>query len=219
MGREWKRYVNLIKERPADFDNSAGEYVIITDHERVVSYEREAKRTIGVVYESPYHLLVVDLVSSDGKHCFFYERLLPAVKNNSAVVALTICQKYFVLLKQYRHALRDWQYAFPRGYAESGLTPEENVYKELGEELGCHPSDVLAMNYLGCIVADSGVSGEKVKTYLCELGRYKEQKHHEGIEKAVLLSRQELTKAIHDGKINDSFSLSALSLYDAQYRV
>ena len=178
----------------------------------MASFEAETGKTIGVVYESSYHLMVVDLVTSDGIKYFPYERLLPAAEG-CGVVALTVYHDRFVLLKQYRHAMRDWQYAFPRGFGETGITTEENLRKELREELGC---DVLSAKFIGEIVANSGIAGNKVQVYLCEINGYEEHKHYEGIEKVILFSREELVRAIHEGKINDGFSLAALSLYNAR---
>lgn len=212
MTKEFARYLELMKERPEEFDNTDAEYEIISDPEKVSRFEAETGKIIGAVYESRWHIMVVDLVTTDGKKYFAYERLMPAVRKG-AVVALTMCgDDSYILLKQYRHSLRDSQYSFPRGFAEKGLTPEENLRKELNEELGAEPEEV---KFLGTVVADSGVSGVKVSVYLCRVNSFEERKHYEGIKKVEVFSRGELQKMICEGKITDGFTLSALQLMSA----
>ena len=210
MSRALARYIDLMEERPEEFYNTEAEYIIVKDIEKILEYEKRTGKVIGVVYESPYHLMVVDLVTIDGTKLFTYERLLPAIKKG-AVVALTMYGENYVFLKQYRHALRGSQYSFPRGFAERGFSPEENLRKELIEELGCTAEEI---TLLGNVVADSGVSGVSVGIYLCKINFYEEYKHYEGIEKVIVLSRKELRDFIVSGKITDGFSLSALFLLD-----
>lgn len=204
------RYLALIKERPEEFDNSDAEYKIINSPEQIKNFEERTGLTIGVVYESQYNIMLVDLVS-DGENLFSYERIIPAVKN-SAVVALTICSGKFIMLRQYRHALRDWQYAFPRGFGEHILTAYENMLKELSEELGC---DTISSLYLGNIAPDSGLTGNIAKVYLCNINNYQQRRHYEGIKQVDEFTPDELKQLIRNGKINDGFSLAALSLYRA----
>ena len=211
MTKEFSRYLELMKERPEEFDNNNAEYEIITDPEKVSRYESETGKRIGVVYESPWHLMVVDLVTTGGQKYFAYERLLPAVRKG-AVAALTMCGEKYILLNQYRHALRGLQYSFPRGFAEEGLTPEENLRKELSEELGAEPDEV---KFLGNVVANSGVSGDKISVYLCRINSFKEKKHYEGIKKVEVFSHEELEEMMREGKIDDGFTLSALQLMRA----
>lgn len=63
-----------------------------------------------------------------------------------------------MLLKQYRHAIRRMQYAFPRGFAEEDdKTPADNAIRELQEEI--HAVITKSPVFLGRIVADSGLTG------------------------------------------------------------
>ena len=108
--------------------------------------------------------------------------------------------------------MRGLQYSFPRGFAEEGLTPEENLRKELSEELGAEPDEV---KFLGNVVANSGVSGDKISVYLCRINSFKEKKHYEGIKKVEVFSHEELEEMMREGKIDDGFTLSALQLMRA----
>lgn len=83
--------------------------------------------------------MVADLVytidKDNNKNYFAYERIIPKAKNNSSVVIVPIYEDKIILLKQYRHALRDYQYSLPRGYGEDTVQVENNVKKELSEEI------------------------------------------------------------------------------------
>lgn len=126
-----------------------------------------------------------------------------------AAVCVPLYGDRFVLLRQYRHALQDYQYAFPRGFATAGLSGAENARKELRKEIGAETGDILK---LGSVVADSGLSGGEAQVFLCHVTRYVPQPGHEGITDTVTVSRQELAQMIRAGQITDGFTLSAYSL-------
>jgi len=204
--KQWTRYLSLMEERPESFINN-GKLTIVTDWETVHSFEQRTGLTIGVCYESKYRLMVVDLVYEKEGEYFAYERLLPAV-TPGAVVCIPQQGDNLILLRQYRHALRSEQYAFPRGFAEPGIAGEDNACKELLEELGCHAKSVI---HLGTVIADSGLSGEAVDIYLCQIDTYKQQEGHEGILDALSLPLPQLQRMIANGEITDSYTLSAIS--------
>lgn len=206
--KEWLRYKELMRECPDSFINN-GQLIILTDERIVEEFEHQSCKTIGVVYESSFHLMVVDLVETPNGKRFSYERLLPAI-NKGAVVAVPIYKGKLVLLKQYRHAIRRTQYSFPRGFAETGISAVDNVLKELREELG---AEVESYKQLGTVIADSGINGNEVSVFLCELQNLELKYGYEEIESFVTLTKEELVKWISDGKIDDGFTLAAFSLW------
>ena len=203
----WNRYLELMKQRPEDFEDN-GSIHIVTDLRVVQRYQEETGTVIGVCWESPWHILVTDLVWEQEGVYFPYERLL-SVQPRGAVVCIPKCGEYFVLLRQYRHAVRGYQYAFPRGYGEAGLSAEENARKELWEELGARAKTV---KRLGSVIADSGVSGTSVEIYLCEIDTYSQKTGYEGIAEVAEVDGPMLEDMIAKGQINDGFTLSAWSL-------
>lgn len=211
MAMEWKRYLELKQERP-DLFNDNGTIHIVMDESIVAAYQEKNNCKIGVVYESAYNIMVVDLVYEEEGKYFAYERLVPAVESG-AVVILPIYDGSLLLLKQYRHALRDYQYAFPRGFGEKGITVEENLRKELKEEIG---GEVINIEYLGQVSPDSGVQGTVAEVYACELSVYDKDSKSEGICEILEVAPLELKKWISAGKITDGFTLAALGLYDAK---
>lgn len=206
QSQEWRDYCTLMKERPEAFCNS-GIIDVITDIDKIEEFVEITGKKVGVIYRSSYNLWVVDLVKS-GDRYYTYERLLPAVEKG-AVVTIPRFRGKYVLLKQYRHALRDYQYAFPRGFGEEGIAAESNVGKEIAEELGAR---VVKTKFLGRVVADSGCCGNLVDIYVCDITEPKIQIGYEGIQEMVAIEESELKKWIGAGKITDGFTLSAWAL-------
>jgi len=210
LGTEWEQYLSFMQNRPEDFADT-GSLHIVTDPTVVAKFQKDTGRTIGIVYSSPYHLMVVDLVYEQEGNYFAYERILPALKKG-AVVIIPQYRDGFLLLKQYRHALRDYQYAFPRGFGEADVSAADNVRKEMEEELSAQVSNVV---FLGTCVADSGLCGNKVSIFSCTVENFIVNEGYEGISNVIRLSHKELRQWIRSGKLNDGFTLSAYSLLDA----
>ena len=118
----------------------------------------------------------------------------------------------FVLLKQYRHAIRRMQYAFPRGFAEeSDSNPAENAIRELQEEL--HAVITSQPVPLGRIAADSGLTGGCAFVYYVNIDSMELVDDHEGIIAIEQLSDEVFSSWISEGKIDDGFTLGAYTLY------
>lgn len=203
----WSEYLMLKEARPEAFVPNE-HYQIIYDKNIIDDFQKTTGRLIGVNYKSAFSYLIVDLVNIDGTLTAF-ERLLAAVPSG-AVVGVPILNDKFVLLNQYRHALRSMQYAFPRGFGEEGIEAKENVIKELEEELG---ATVCKSELLGHVVPDSGISSKEASIFLCELSSIDFTPHYEGIEEYLELSLEDIECWIAEGRITDGFTLAAMSLY------
>ena len=208
MRIEWKKYIQLMNERPYSFVDD-GNIHIVKDEKIIKKYEREHNKVIGVVYESEYNIMVVDLVYEIEGEYYAYERILPAVEQG-AVVILPFYNGKLVMLHQYRHALRQYQYAIPRGFAEKNVSSIDNVKKEICEELG---ADVISYEYCGKIAPDSGMTSRSVDVYSCEISNYETKSQHEGISRTIELSEDEMAQWILEGKITDGFTLAAYCLW------
>ena len=208
MNDKLSAYFDLMKSRPEEFENNSSFTQIIKDPEIIEEYCRKTGKEIGLFYKSDYHMMVVDLVTDDGITFYPYERLLTTIPKG-AVVGMAIYNGRYVLLKQYRHSLRDFQFAFPRGYAEAGLSAEQNIRKELFEELGCQ---VNKSEYFGSVVADSGVCGQIVSVFRCMITEPVLKRNYEGIDRIYMFTPDELQQMIRDGKISDGYTLAAFGL-------
>ena len=199
-------YFALIKERPELFLES-NIYRIVTDIDKIRKFEREHNKKIGVIYKSQFNTFVVDLVESEGG-LLAYERVIPSATGRG-VVCIPIIDGKILLLKQYRHGIRDFQLGFPRGFGENGLTSEENVKKELFEEIGAKTIDC---RFIGSVTPDSGISGTRCDVFLARVESYDESRNIEGIVDVIPMKPDILLQKITAKEIDDSFTLSAFAL-------
>ena len=207
MSKSIDLYFELMKERPYLFKES--EIIKIEMNKKELEkYERENNRRLGLLYRSKFNMLLVDLIKG-GTGYYAYERIVPT-SVGSAIVILAKYDNKFVLLKQYRHAIRDYQYALVRVFGEDNTSGEDNAKKELKEEIG---AEVLKSEFLGKVASDSGLTSGIVEIYYCEITEPK-LREEEGIKKIELYTKSELSEKIRNKEITDSFTLAALKLYD-----
>lgn len=168
--------------------------------------------SFGVAYKSAYSTMIVDPIV-DGDTFFPYERST-STSGVDGVVTVPVYDGKFILIEQERHSIRSKQLAFPRGFAEKGGTAEENVIRELKEEINAVVKPGSKIVKLGAITPDSGSTTAVVGIYLVELESYEPNKEHEGIKDCVLLTKDELKAKIASGAINDSYTICAYTLYE-----
>ncbi len=169
-------------------------------------------RRYGVVYKSKFNTMVVDPIIDrrDSAVSYYpYERVVPTSGKDGAVM-IPKCGDKFIMIEQYRHAIRAEQYSFPRGFADENESPEETATRELNEELNV--KEISRINLLGRTAPDSGLTSSVVYVYLVEFAAPSPSIGHEGIKDAVYLSEEEVDGWIKAGKINDGFTLSAWTL-------
>lgn len=77
-------YFDLMQERPNAFTQSSV-LSIVTDKQRMFAFMESTNKQLGVVYKSPFHLMVVDLIAGVNGEDFAYERLLPTVEKGAVV--------------------------------------------------------------------------------------------------------------------------------------
>lgn len=203
---EWNLYKELIVKKPHLFRQDK-HLEIVFDEAIVKQFEKKNNVIVGVVYKSNYHYLIVDLIKTDEQY-FIFERMIPV--NEGAIITVPKWKDKFVLLEQFRHAHREVQYSFPRGFGEKGIHPDDNVKKELSEEIGAIVQKIVL---LGKTTSDSGVIRNIINVYFCELAEINPCLNQEGINNIILLSEKEMESWIKVGKIIDCFTISAFHLY------
>lgn len=202
-------YFRLMEERPSLF--ICGSLPIISDRALLERYMEESGKQLGVIYKSEFNCLVVDLLD-DGGRLVTYERIIPSATNRG-VVCIPVFKDGVILIRQFRHAIREEQLCFPRGFGEDGLESCNNAKKELFEEIGAVVSSV---EKIGEIVADSGLSSGRCDVFLCRIDGYSPDRHDEGIIDTELYSFDRVKEMISSERINDGFTLSAFMLLEAK---
>ncbi len=166
----------------------------------------------GIPYKSKYNTFVVDPVAGSKNGYFTYDRVVPS-SEKAGVVTVAMHDGKFVLLNQYRHSIREEQYSFPRGFSEKEGTLEDNAVRELSEEINAVITK--KPDFLGMVSPDSGLTSTKAAVFLVEVDSFKTNEGHEGILNSVLLTPDEMSEWIKEGKIDDGFTLSSYALYQA----
>ena len=118
----------------------------------------------------------------------------------------------FVLVRQYRFAVRGRLLEFPAGTIEPGETPESTIRREIEEETGYRAD---RWQKLGEIFIAPGYSDEIIYAFLAQdltlLENPPAQDEDEDIE-TVLMTGPEVEEAIHRGEIADAKTISSFLL-------
>ena len=217
---EIAKYRNYRKNNPEYFKEIDGYPIAdVSDpavEKAITRLEETRGYKFGIPYKSRFNTLIVDPIeknfSEDDKptEYFPYERIVSTEKKGGVVVVI-VCNDKFLLIKQFRHSIRDVQYGFLRGFAEKGGSIIEDAVREIKEELSAECTSPLV--HLGEIIPDSGLTATRVQAYLTTVENYKKNCGYEGIIDIVECTCDEFEKLIYEGKINDGFTLAAYTLY------
>ena len=121
-----------------------------------------------------------------------------------------------LLVRQYRYATGGWLVEVPAGKLDEGESPEVCAARELEEEVGMKPAELLS---LGWIWTTPGFTDERIWLYLCR-GLSPAQQNLEDDELLTVESRSmpEAIEMVHRGEICDGKSVCALLRADAYLR-
>lgn len=110
--------------------------------------------------------IVMDTIEKQGKQApYSYIRVKPGV-----TVIPILEDGRILLLREYRHAIREWKYEFPSGMIDEGEEPETAAARELLEETGY---TVKRMEEHGYVYPSFGSTTEKVYLFLAYCGEHK----------------------------------------------
>lgn len=144
------------------------------------------------------------------------ESIREIVHHRGGVAILFKVDDKFIFEKQYRYALNEEIIEMPAGKLEEGEIPLEAAKRELLEETGYRP---LEMIHLGDSYPTPGYSSEIIHLYYCPKA-IKEERHldkDEDIE-LIYLTLEEIENMIKDNLIKDSKTVAAISLYKARIK-
>jgi ADP-ribose pyrophosphatase len=160
----------------------------------------------GVVYQDQYVTLLRDAVRMRSGRLGTYIRTID-IGIGHGVVALPRYGDDVVLVRHFRHSTRGWHLEVPRGFGTSGATAEEDVRRELLEEIGV---EARRLESLGVVHPDTGGHGAGVHLFYAEIAEPpRAVDTDEGIEAVRLVPPAELGRLIRDGEISDGFTMAA----------
>ena len=167
----------------------------------------EKKLSSEVVYNGK-----IFKVTKDDVECPNGQKTIREIVHHRGGVAILFkVDDRFIFEKQYRYALQEEIIEMPAGKLEEGETPLEAAKRELLEETGYRP---LEMIHLGDSYPTPGYSSEIIHLYYCPKA-VKEERHldkDENIE-LIYLTLDEIEQMIADNTIKDSKTVAAIYLY------
>jgi len=113
-----------------------------------------------------------------------------------------------VLIRQYRHGIRENTLEIPGGLVENGDTPEAAASRELAEETGYKEGE---MEYLGFVYPNPAILNNRCHTFLARdvfLNGTQEQDEKEDIE-VLLRPLSEVPQLIKENRITHALVLAA----------
>ncbi|MFD5285765.1 NUDIX hydrolase [Streptomyces rubrogriseus] len=224
------RYEALRRRVPEWFRNEPGGIEILTDPALVRRARRSAVPTVrrgplgslrawaraalrpvptGVVSANRYLWYLRDPVRFPDGRLGLYDRLLPPPESSPGVVVLPLLGDgaKVVLIEHYRHATRDRHWEAVRGFGDPGATGEENVARELAEEVSARPTAVTA---LGELHPDTGLCAHRVELYAARVQSVGAPEVGEAIQRVITVPAAEAEAMVADGRITDGFTVAVL---------
>ena len=125
----------------------------------------------------------------------------------AAMVPLT-SDGQVLLVRQYRHAPRSWLLEIPAGKLDPGEAPEVCAARELEEEVGYRPGELIS---LGWIWTTPGFTNEKIWLYLArDLVAGTQALEGDEVLSVESVPLDEAVAKVHGGEICDGKSVCAL---------
>ncbi|MFJ7150480.1 NUDIX hydrolase [Streptomyces sp. NPDC100445] len=163
----------------------------------------------GVLSAGRYLWYLRDPVRFPDGRLGLYDRIMPPPGSSPGVVVLPLvgAEERVVLIEHHRHATRSRHWEVVRGFGDPGATPEQNVTRELREEISATPTAVIP---LGELHPDTGLLGHKVALYAARVEEFGEVERGEAIRRAITVTAAEAEEMVADGRITDGFTVAVL---------
>lgn len=133
-----------------------GEIEIVQDMNKILEIEKNTGCRVGVLAEDKYRIWFNDAVKFPNNKYVVYGRYLwkNSLQGKPAIAVLPILPNgNVILIRNFRHATRSWEYELPRGGREQNETIEDAAKREVKEETGFILDELVS---LGEIAVDSG---------------------------------------------------------------
>lgn len=211
------RYHKLRASHPELFENPPGcltRIVFDADEIRQAKAEVLAERTaagwptddlrVGVLAADPYIGYVIrDAVKFHGGKHGLYNRVVTA----GGVIALPILPEGIALVRIFRHSTRRWFLEAPQGFLYPGADPEEQVRKELAEEM---EAVVRSLTPLGSLYTNTAMTNERLAMFAAKIEAYGAPQISEGISSIHVIAKDDIDRQILDGEICDGATITTI---------
>jgi len=164
-----------------------------------------------VIYKDSHIQVHHDVLKVDS---FSWNQVYLAWNNVDSVSVIPYENEGIYLVRQYRHASRDYFWQFPGGIMEKGMTTKEVAIKELKEETGLIAKKIIK---IGQFSPEPGLISTRVQVF-CATELTKSNKEPEKNEIGMQLKFFSITKLkemIKTGKTQCGITLSAYQLLES----
>jgi len=215
-------YSTLVKNHPELFQNyeDKDSIKIVLDSKEIENWREKRLQEleqaqepaswadIGMILNDPYYVVIRDLVRFPDGRMDGYNRIFGRgeLSGGKAVAVLPIFEEKVLVLKQFRHTTRSWEYEIPRGYAEQNTTAIEQAKTEIFEEI---QGEITKLHNLGFVKENTGAVGFPVSLFMAELKKVGKPNIVESIKEIFWLSTNDFESWIADEKITDGFTIAA----------
>ncbi len=155
----------------------------------------------GLIARDPYMIMLRDAVRFPDGSLGLYNRIV----EGESVAVLPLFGDSLVLVKLFRHGLRDWSLEFPRGSCETGETPEQSARREVKEEIGAEIDELIPLGRFTPGGSSLTIGAHFFAARIHKLGT---PDRSEGIEAIEALPVAKVEALIRDSTIIDGFTLS-----------
>lgn len=160
------------------------------------------------IYESEWVSLWLDDVElPDGRR---FEHHVVRVPKDAAAVAVLNDRHEVLMLWRHRFIIDQWGWELPSGWVDSGEAPEHAARREVEEETGWHPGELV---YLGSCNADNGLVALRSHLYLARgATRHGPRRDITEAERVEWVPLADVPTLIRQGTIQDAPVIIALLL-------
>ncbi len=151
-------------------------------------------------------------VLKDGRWHYLIEKN----SDNGAVILMLEDNENFIFVKNHRKAIGKTVIELPRGYGEDNESSVDTAVREAYEETG-YKIDKTKIVKLGTVNPNSAILSSNIDIYFAYVSKKDKIKDLDSEVLAIVkIRKDDVHHYINDGRLQDSFSLSAISLYNAK---
>jgi ADP-ribose pyrophosphatase len=123
-----------------------------------------------------------------------------------SVAAIPLLGDKVVLLRIFRHGMRSWSLEFPRGGCDRNETPEAAIRREITEEIGTAPREIVE---LGDFTPGGSILSIIATLFAVRIDALGRPDAAEGISGLEVMAVAEVEARIRSGEILDGFTMGA----------
>ena len=201
-----EQYFRMMHERPELFHNGdAGGIEVLTSPDGIKAAQESARNArqsrgmdvsdlrVGVLASDPYMLILRDAVRFVDGSLGLYNRIVEV----PSVAVLPLLGGRPVLVRIFRHGLREWCWEFPRGGRDPGEPSQASARRELSEEIGADIRELIA---LGAFTPGGSSLSIRADLYAAHIDGIGEPQHADNISQLRVVDVEECEESIRSSQ-------------------